>query len=1219
MVRSKAVKVAEGKMKKKRWIAGIMVAALCCAANPVSVSAEFAEHEKKENTEVTVGEEQETSLPELVEKTEPKEESAEKSILEETNLAEMSTEKEDPEVVSEEDPKQQEKNETSAGTAEIRAVFDKTSYESGETVTVTVILEGTTFDMAGFHLSYRPDELSVVSLTMGKNLYNTAGSSWPSGQIEVLATAAGSREMLPSTILGTICFQALKAGSPDLEFSAGSDLYLDGKSAVAFKKSDEIPVTVRVIKDSKEESDLASYKEKAKQELKNYGETFLKHSEGVKHEKLQECLQEGLDKIEAAGDKTAVDKMAAEAKQSLSRIAEQDFAAPKLEKLSDKEDLSTAAEMISPVFSAEQTTYYLHNNRPLNGMPRTFYAKTGKNTTVVFNGTALRVSGDGTFSFDVPFADDHNRNVLTLTDMQSGLTQTYSFFSFGTGVRSGVSDYKLLDAQGNESPESTGQWKSSGAVKEISTGEANVKLKMKVGIKANEVFRADLLDQKEQVVQSFTEAAGEKEKSVDLETDVLSLHEGTNTWFLKCYGTYWEYEDGKRVEKQGSYTFVFLITYVGEDADGSLSDAELAGLKISLEENGEKNYFEGLQIGTYTYEMTLPTEEFTTISSKQTIWAFPQTKEGQELEVSAQNDRTYRPSCVRKESGYYEIFDYDATGFDQKDTFTLKIKVTAKDKIHQQVYVINVTKPGKMNMRIPKVYQDREYIITPKQPERTVNMTMESIILTNEEGERLNTASCIQNGMLTMEIGDKTVLMLDELQPINGSNYVIRMLKSGRTPIYLSFQCNGKKIEETVYVDTNYSVDYIKTEMDEAKELLYQAQHGDRIYADGAAELLQAAKAQANTVYEKYRSMNRYYMDKQQKEEINQAVKEMNAANAKFRQSEIGRKITAFDPLDSHLLHQQAENDAKVSDLELPDKLSVTIAGKHVWVSGVTWKSKPIWQTEAEESCRYSFTPILPTGYVVVEGVTLPTIRVDRGEKKFVFPVSSSLPLAADVAVQRVPLGTPKSALKFPNLQTYVRADLGQGLIDIPTIWIDQDGYDGNRLGTYVFQSKLDPDADGFKVAGNVKRNTFRTITVIVYQSENSGDTPKPGENTGGDGSGSGIGTANGSGKESDAGENGNRTGGSGSSTVMPEASEALTDKEEKQTQMSEKAPGDGEGSDSQQSGEGNAGQGEGGSKIYSVIAATMKENPLLTAVCVLVLVLLLLFGVLLGIRRRKE
>ena len=69
MVRSKAVKVAEGKMKKKRWIAGIMVAALCCAANPVSVSAEFAEHEKKENTEVTVGEEQETSLPELVEKT----------------------------------------------------------------------------------------------------------------------------------------------------------------------------------------------------------------------------------------------------------------------------------------------------------------------------------------------------------------------------------------------------------------------------------------------------------------------------------------------------------------------------------------------------------------------------------------------------------------------------------------------------------------------------------------------------------------------------------------------------------------------------------------------------------------------------------------------------------------------------------------------------------------------------------------------------------------------------------------------------------------------------------------------------------------------------------------------------------------------------------------------------------------------------------------------
>ena len=87
----------------------------------------------------------------------------------------------------------------------------------------------------------------------------------------------------------------------------------------------------------------------------------------------------------------------------------------------------------------------------------------------------------------------------------------------------------------------------------------------------------------------------------------------------------------------------------------------------------------------------------------------------------------------------------------------------------------------------------------------------------------------------------------------------------------------------------------------------------------------------------------------------------------------------------------------------------------------------------------------------------------------------------------------------------------------------------------------------------------------------------------------------------------------------MPEASEALADKEEKQTQMSEKAPGDGEGSDSQQSGEGNAGQGEGGSKIYSVIAATMKENPLLTAVCVLVLVLLILFGVLLGIRRRKE
>lgn len=81
---------------------------------------------------------------------------------------------------------------------------------------------------------------------------------------------------------------------------------------------------------------------------------------------------------------------------------------------------------------------------------------------------------------------------------------------------------------------------------------------------------------------------------------------------------------------------------------------------------------------------------------------------------------------------------------------------------------------------------------------------------------------------------------------------------------------------------------------------------------------------------------------------------------------------------------------------------------------------------------------------------------------------------------------------------------------------------------------------------------------------------------------------------------------------------EAALTEEKKQTQNSNNAPGGRTETDAVQSGNGSTGQGSIG-KVYSVIAATMKENPLFTVFAVLILLLLLLAGMLWGWKKRKE
>ncbi|GEM_PF-5299006 len=86
--------------------------------------------------------------------------------------------------------------------------------------------------------------------------------------------------------------------------------------------------------------------------------------------------------------------------------------------------------------------------------------------------------------------------------------------------------------------------------------------------------------------------------------------------------------------------------------------------------------------------------------------------------------------------------------------------------------------------------------------------------------------------------------------------------------------------------------------------------------------------------------------------------------------------IAAFEPLPDETLWQGCNfGEADEDDLVLPDVLSGTDeGGGAVTIDGVIWESEPVFDPEV--SAFYRFSPVLPPGYRLAEGVTAPVISV---------------------------------------------------------------------------------------------------------------------------------------------------------------------------------------------------------------------------------------------------
>ena len=98
--------------------------------------------------------------------------------------------------------------------------------------------------------------------------------------------------------------------------------------------------------------------------------------------------------------------------------------------------------------------------------------------------------------------------------------------------------------------------------------------------------------------------------------------------------------------------------------------------------------------------------------------------------------------------------------------------------------------------------------------------------------------------------------------------------------------------------------------------------------------------------------------------------------------------ITAFDGLDEAVKYQTVPAGTPLDGLTLPATLGASVytvaadtqpVPAHIQIEGVTWEPDSPWDDTAEQG-GYLFTPVLPAGYTLADGVEPPEIYVRIGE-----------------------------------------------------------------------------------------------------------------------------------------------------------------------------------------------------------------------------------------------
>ncbi len=978
----------------------------------------------------------------------------------------------------------------SDGSVELVAAFDKSSYDAGDAVSVSFTVYGSDLDVAGVHITYDPDSLQYHGTKPGDG-FTMPVCRENSGSFELTVQSGTVRQPGGSgMVIATATFTAVDSGAKTLAFSAGSAAYLEGKSAVAYNGYQTLHVTTAVISDAAADTALRQAKASAAAALDADINAWLEAGVTVaQRELLLRCQKNGQAAISGAASQAAVEAALKDALEEAGEIANDTaLELPRLTALYDaeKNDSPTVGD-IYPTFSPDTTAYFLYTNRPINGTPRRFKGATGENVAVTFNGEAVAVTEDGTFAFAVPFQALENCSTLVLTDENTGLSTTYVFYSFAYGVRSAFSNIKIYDEDGEDPGNKIQSVALSEATTRFSTNIDRVCIGFDGAAAANQECVVELVDGDENVLQRFVFASGDEAVSQSFLSDVIQLKKGLNCLLLRTRGVdNSSFVDGKPVSIPAYSTRALVIYYVApEDEDPTLVDASLDEDAVQLytasavgQAEARTISFERTDDGStaearYESTLALSPEDFDLGENlqylRQTINLCITPKDGQEISVSGGND-TPQPRTLLADGSchvadYYETFGSAGKPTVMKaDDFTVSITVTAKDGIHKAVYVLTVNKSGRAAMTIPQSYQSRELTITDRNPIRTMQLTFNGVSITDTDGKGINTARALDAGTLKIELADPAVASWDG-ETRNGDSITVALHTQGKTDIRLIYDDGTLHLEGEAVLYVNYEIGMLAVARSDAADLWTEAQNGEREYEDGAADELQTAILAANEVYGKYASVRRYYLTQTNFDEINNAVNTLNAAIREFKYKELGVKIVAFDPLPEDLPLEVA-HELQPEDFTPKTMGVTTAAGEHLTLD-VTWKCSPDYADHDGQpsDLKYSFTLVLPAGYVPVEGLELPSFIVTRIGKPFENPLTPDnvwLPEAVDGgrAVKAVKsVGTPVALRVYQGttldeiLALTLETGAGPQQAALPTKWLTvPEDYDPDNVGgSYLF------------------------------------------------------------------------------------------------------------------------------------------------------------------------
>lgn len=973
--------------------------------------------------------------------------------------------------------------------AEMVAAFDKTSYSAGETVTVTFMVYGADFDAAGFHVTYDQSSLKYQSVQAGSGFTMPVCKAQESALELMVESDSVQQPASSGTVIAKVTFNAVTGGAKTLTFTSGSAAYLERKNAVVYNGYQALNVTAGVAVDAAADAALRQAKADAVARLETDINGKLEAGVTVaQRELLLRCLQSGRAAIHNAATqeavKEALDKALA---QAVEIAAETTLEFPKLTALYDAENNdSTRIGNMYPSFSPDATAYFLYSSRPINGIPRSFKGATTSGVTVVFNGDEVSVAADGTFAFAVPFQALENCNTLVLTDENTGLSTTYAFYSFGYGVSGGFSNVKVYDEEGNAPGDKIQEASLGDSITRFSSNIDKVRIGFDGSAAANEERLVELVDGNGRVLQSFISASGDKPVSRTFLSDVIQLKEGLNCLLLRYQGVdNSKWEDGKPVETPAYKTKALVINYVDPNNDDpALIDTVPEKMELFVKGVQDSAPATALQELTFQwkektettparYESTveLSPDDFDPNYPDQMMHLRIALKEGQEVTVTGGNDiaqpRTLMKDGTYPIANYYESFgSTNKPTVMKKDAFTVTITVTAKDGIHKDTYFITVNKSGRAALVVPKIYQSRELLIVADRPIRNVPLTFDAVSITDAEGLPVNTARALEDGTLKIQITDPAVVSWDG-EARNSGSIAVDLLKQGETDIKLVYDDGVLHLDGTTVLYVNYKINVLADARSDAADLWTDAENGKRKYENGAVDALKDAIQAANTVYDKYKDKDRRLMNQTQFDEINCAVNDLRAAIKTFQYKEIGVKIVEFPGWpEDYDLPEEVDHETRPKDF-VPKQIDVITAAGERLTLDVTWKCSPNYSDHDGQisDLKYTFTLVLPTGYVPAEGVDFPTFNVNRMGKPFenlLTPDNVWLPEAVDggrarkavktvetPAILRVYRGTELEEILALTLET----GAGEQQAALPTKWLTiPENYNPEKVGgSYLF------------------------------------------------------------------------------------------------------------------------------------------------------------------------